>query len=521
MASSRHNNQLKSYLKSHKSGAKSNGDSPVRYGSPKRTSNSPARMSPSSKGQRQVASPGQSAKDIKPRNVPVKSSNAKSLQPKNISRGYYRKPTMESMPEELLMKIFQHMSASELLTAACVCRQWLKLTADNLIWEKLFIQLTSRVKPDEQGQRLGTPLKGPPETKWKRECIHWCRKRRNHKITALLKKISPYTFMPANTEKALQKLCITWQLVLTDINKTEHIFQHSDVFCFPTTTTIRWYSLEPPPVKSLKCLAIFALSPIFFRKDGSADTANACQRSLLLETQLNPSQHAIVECDDLVNLHVINQGLLLATWKDGGEIAFISLCVHNHMLVQRCCLGTSSKEYIPPSLKPKFDDVDTQYGLHHFSCVIELRNQRTVLWSHPFTNLHCEKEDIGDGFVHLIPVRPDVVTDHTFTNKKLTLPWKTDIFKGIVQNLCILDMTLLDEFKSPMWTVSNPVKVLPDEDAPLSYNYDGEPYVIKYEDDKGKVTIQLVTDGDTRYVVTGIMVDVSLATINSWFSTSY
>ena len=42
---------------------------------------------------------------------------------------------------------------------------------------------------------------------------------------------------------------------------------------------------------------------------------SACQRSLLLEAKLNVSQHVMVGSDDLVNLHVIGQGLLLATWK--------------------------------------------------------------------------------------------------------------------------------------------------------------------------------------------------------------
>ena len=43
--------------------------------------------------------------------------------------------------------------------------------------------------------------------------------------------------------------------------------------------------------------------------------SSACSRSLLLETKLNASQYAIEGCDDSVNLHVIGQGLLLATWK--------------------------------------------------------------------------------------------------------------------------------------------------------------------------------------------------------------
>ncbi len=51
----------------------------------------------------------------------------------------------------------------------------------------------------------------------------------------------------------------------------------------------------------------------------------------------------IVAADDTIEIRIPASGIMLATFKDGGEIAFITACFHGYKLVERCIMGTSSR----------------------------------------------------------------------------------------------------------------------------------------------------------------------------------
>ena len=63
---------------------------------------------------------------------------------------------------------------------------------------------------------------------------------------------------------------IRWLLCMVDYSGREHITHHSDVFFFRMTTCIRWYSLQAPPVHSIKQIRIYAANPVMFDKKGQA-----------------------------------------------------------------------------------------------------------------------------------------------------------------------------------------------------------------------------------------------------------
>ncbi|XP_022092006.1 F-box only protein 15-like isoform X2 [Acanthaster planci] len=439
------------------------------------------------------------------------------------SRGVDAKSAIR--PGRRRASIDDFLPANSLVICDFVCKRWHHLANDESLWERQYRSYAA-TKSELVGPRLQLAKPSDPGCNWKVKCIQKCIERRNARIKTLLNKCSPYTHLPTYTDKTIQKLGISWELVLRDDNKENHSFVHSDCYHFPTSCTVRWFHLQFPPIRSLTNLSIIAKAPVFFKKDGSAADNSPCQRSLLFQQDLNWGKLSISHLpdahDDLIDLRVIGQCILVATWKDGGELAFISVCLHNHGLVHRCTQGSINRLYIPPSCKPKPDDIDPQYGLHDYTCIVELRTQRSVIWGQQFKNVHCSKTQKEERFARLVPIRPDVISDHSYASKKMQLPWKSDLFKGIVQDFCILDVTMHDEFLKPFWCISCPVTVEKTHDSVVNYNYDGDPYVITHSGDKGSVNLYSIWDhSKEQYVITGVILDVSLDAINAWFSTNY
>ncbi|XP_077983284.1 F-box only protein 15-like [Glandiceps talaboti] len=528
MASSRHKEHLHSYLQSHKSPSKNRSESNKKETTlPSNNSFSACagrigERSQSSLSNHKTTSekPSQPKQHNKP--SPLKSGR-KVPSCVSLTR---RKATIESLPSELILKVFSYLGPNDLLLCAGVCKKWLKLSNDNFLWKKLYQIYVVNVQKKKKG-KVCVDVSGDGNLKeWKAECIKRCVNVRNGRVQTLLKKIHPYTGLPSHTQQTLQKLGVVWQLVLTDRNGQEYIIAHSDVFFFPMSATIRWYSLNIPPLTSLKRLTFYGLAPVFYGDDGNALKNSPCQRSLLLQQDFDwsrwSSQHTPDGQDNTVNIYVLTHGLMLATWKEGSELAFVSLCLHNHHLIQRSTMGTSNNIYIPKVQKPPLDDVDTQYGLHGYSCTIELRHQRAVYWGQQFKQLHCDKQNLVGRHARLVPIRSDVTYDHSYTNKKINLPWKTDVFKGIVQDMCILDVTVLDDQNTPMWCLSSPVKLKPSTEANVNFHYEGESYFIDYDNDIGRVHIQLIWDEERQqYAIVSAVLDISLTAINTWFGTKY
>ncbi|XP_038069921.1 F-box only protein 15-like isoform X2 [Patiria miniata] len=522
----RHNQQLSNYLASHKSGTHTGGHNTNNRLEPRTTDQMRTLQLHDSKSHAQQ----RHQTDASPRKSSAASGSSKSrgvnaVKGRSAIGSGRRRANVDDLPDEVLLKVFGFLPADSLVTCDCVCKRWHQLANDDSLWERLYRSYAAS-KSELAERRLQSAKSSDPKSSWKAKCIHKCIERRNARIKTLLSKSSPYTHLPANTDKAIQKLGIGWELVLRDNDKADHSFAQSDGYHLPTSSTVRWYHLQFPPIRSLRCLSIIAKAPVFFKKDGSAADNSPCQRSLLAQHDLHlgklSTNHQPVAHDDLIDLRVIGQSILVASWKDGGELAFISASLHNHGLVHRCTQGSLNRPYIVPSHKPKPDDIDPQYGLHDYTCVVELRNQRSVLWGQQFKNVHCVKQQKEEGFARLTPVQPDVISDHSYASKKLQLPWKSDLFKGIVQDFCILDVTIHDEFLKPFWCLSCPVKVAKAVDSIVNYSYDGEAYVISHSGEKGSVKINLIWDhSKEQYAVTGVFLDISLEAINAWFSTNY
>jgi len=89
---------------------------------------------------------------------------------------------------------------------------------------------------------------------------------------------------------------------------------------------------------------------------------------------------------------------MFAMWKTGEALAFVTASLHFHKLIERSLHGSPTSCYVPllPNI-PKTADIDATYGLHGYTCTVELRNQRQSIWKERFDNLHCRQRDIKAG----------------------------------------------------------------------------------------------------------------------------
>uniref|UniRef100_A0A8D3C3U1 F-box domain-containing protein n=1 Tax=Scophthalmus maximus TaxID=52904 RepID=A0A8D3C3U1_SCOMX len=175
--------------------------------------------------------------------------------------------------------------------------------------------------------------------------------------------------------------------------------------------------------------------------------------------------------------------------------------------------------YVEPLVKTPFDDIDPQYGLHGYQLHIVLHNTECKLMSGSFAQLFCRRTQICDGLIQLTAISRTNLSQHTPLSGSVTLPWRCEALQGAVENCCIMSLTLLDEFRKPFWCVSSPVSMQPEE-TPVSYDYDGEHFLIHYLDSDGQVKVTLVWMKE-QFVVISLVVYMSVSKVNKHFSTDY
>uniref|UniRef100_A0A3Q2CZM8 F-box domain-containing protein n=1 Tax=Cyprinodon variegatus TaxID=28743 RepID=A0A3Q2CZM8_CYPVA len=122
--------------------------------------------------------------------------------------------------------------------------------------------------------------------------------------------------------------------------------------------------------------------------------------------------------------------------------------------------------------------------------------------------------DISDGFIQLTAISRTGFSQHI--QNFLTNVY----FATLSQNCCIMSLTLLDEFRQPFSCVASPVSVEL-EKAAVSYDYDGEHYLIRYESSDIQVKMQLVKTKKKKQLVISLIVYVSVCFVNKHFRRDY
>ncbi|KAK3610014.1 hypothetical protein CHS0354_032361 [Potamilus streckersoni] len=489
---SRHRHQLRQYLDTHKN----------RKSSP------------------EASSPGSSSRSSRA----VDYLSRRKVPTKIVGRA-----SINDLPDEILLKIFGYLDAQGLLTAGQICQRWKALANDNFLWNKICerfaaIPTVSRQQQQQQQEARGERL---PASHWKKMCLKKCEEERNKRAFKLLGKVNPYSGIPKNAEKAIKSAGISFQLSMVDRQGKENPLYSRDIFYHCMCLSVRWYDLQVLPLKEICNVKIFSCNPLFFMSDGRPYSNSPYQRSLLMSFDLKWEDYkrtaAPIGADDMVDLYSLPQGLLVAVWKADSELAFVSVGLHLNGLLQKCLKGNPTEIYTVPAHKIRPDDIDSKYGLHDYSCTIEFRTMRQSIWHYQFRNLYCKADKMGPGFAEFPIIRRDVPSDHAMLPKKLNFPWKTEAFKGTVENGIWLDVTVMDEKKEIFWHKSSAVKITSQMmQSNLNFEFTNqEIFHITCADDKGKIYMEMSQNDQKEFFIIVLDLMLSLVAVNDWFGTKY
>lgn len=84
-----------------------------------------------------------------------------------------------------------------------------------------------------------------------------------------------------------------------------------------------------------------------------------------------------------------------------------------------------------------------------------------------------------------------------------------------------MTLTLLDEFRKPFWCISSPVSVELQK-TPISYDYEGEHYLIHFIESDGQVNMELVKMKEQKqFVLVSLVVYLSTFKVNNYFDRKY
>ncbi|XP_055892003.1 F-box only protein 15-like [Biomphalaria glabrata] len=432
------------------------------------------------------------------------------------------KATFDSLPDELIAIILWKLKVGDLVNASQVCKRWHKVANDNSIWKHFYARF---VGPTYKEEEDNIPIQDLKDGCWKNLCLKQCRIKRDKIYLKKWRQPDSYTGLKQRPELTLSKVGTRFELSLTNTSNVTWSASHSDIYWHTMSASLRWYDLTFPDLQSLRAVRIYACSPLMFYGPSKPAKDGILQKSLLTEFKGNLKETLQktkpVGSDTHVELYEIFSGLIIALYKADNEIAFVTFSCHYHNMISRCLSGTPDKCWEMSEVAGIKDDIDPHYGLHGYTCVLLVRNMRQKLLECKFVDLFTTKNKLNGGFALFNPVRKEDKMTHITCLKEINFPWKTNLFKGVVKDVGILDITLLDERGEPFWTVTSCVAVKQSSQT-NQFEFDPEAYQsIHYEDTVGKIDLDIGKLDDGRQYLSFVEISISVTAINKLYSTCY
>ncbi|KAA8580824.1 F-box only protein 15 [Etheostoma spectabile] len=426
---------------------------------------------------------------------------------------------MERLPSEILFKILSYLNASALFSISHVNKLFNQLANDNALWNKIYVAELAKKKRWKPNRIDEIRDQDAGNWKWLHfktvaECNMDCGLRR-------LGLISRYTGLPFQTENVLRSINVTWELTVSDKSGHKATYEPSwSEFC-ETSVTLCWTGGGClPNYQQISTLQLHGVRRVALDCPGLKAPGF---RSLMvkLDVQNLTKSAQVIGQDKLVALKLLEPGVIIGIWRGQCSVAFVIFTLHFHRLVERSILGSAVCPYVMPIIKPPFDDIDPEYGLHGYQLHIVLHGTACNIMSQSFSKLFCQRTQISDGLIQLTAISRTIHSRHTPLSRSITLPWRCEALQGTVENCCIMSLTLLDEFKKPFWCVTSPVS-MELEKTPVSYDYDGEHYLIHYKDSDGQMKMKFVwMKEQEQFVLTCLVVYVTVSKVNKHFSREY
>ncbi|XP_067108177.1 F-box only protein 15 [Osmerus mordax] len=430
---------------------------------------------------------------------------------------------IERMPPEILIKIISYLDASSLFCIGHVNKLFLQLANNSSMWHKMYLSEYSgskkgKAKPkDAAVKRLScVEVQERPVGYWRRLYFRTKAGYNESMWKRDLRNINPYTGLPRQTERVLRNLRVTWEMSAFSKSGWEGTFEQSHAHYSELSVSVCWSSSSWPSLQHLSHLQLHGVTRVplncpNFMKPG--------WRSQMAQYDLGTLSKTgqVIDTDRLVDLLCLAPGVIMGMWKDRESVAFVMVCLHFNRLVERSLLSTS----VSPQTA-LFDDVDPNYGLHGYTLHIVLHNTEATLMSDRFSQLSCQKDQIRNEHIHLSAISRVHRSQHRPLVNKPTLPWMCEALQGSVENCCVMSLTLLDEAHKPFWCVSTPVSLAPSNKKQVSYDYEGNHFLIQYQEAEGKVRMELVwLEEQGHFLLVSLLVSVALDKVNKHFGRHY
>ncbi|KAJ0022973.1 hypothetical protein NQD34_015107 [Periophthalmus magnuspinnatus] len=434
---------------------------------------------------------------------------------------------MRRLPVEILIKILSYLDVAALFSLSHVNSLFYQLASDNALWHKIFLKEFGGKERKDHPEFVRDLLKKTADIQdlgvghWKRLYFKTGADYDMDKWKKSLRIINPHTGLPSKTEQVLRNLHVTWQLTVVERSQQRSTLDLSWLKFSKTSVTLCW-SGALPDLHNISALQLHGVRRIALSRTGLKQPA---QRSLMLTfhaATVPKSAQKHIGQDKLIELKLLQPGVVVGLWKDQCSVAFVMLCLHSHRLVESSTRGSSVCPFIEPASKPPFDDIDPEYGLHGYRLHITLHNMKREIMSESYDQLFCRKSQMCDRLMQLTAIHRNRLSEHAALSGSITFSWRCEALRGTVQNCCIMTLTLLDEFKIPLWYVSSAVCLEPDHSGHVDYNYEGDCFLIQFKDEVGRVKMHFVHDVEQEtYTVTGLVIYITTSKINSHFGTNY
>ncbi|XP_067309991.1 F-box only protein 15 [Pseudorasbora parva] len=399
-----------------------------------------------------------------------------------------RRNYFERLPSEIILKICSFLDASSLFNISFVSKRFHDLANSNALWSVLYASEFEKKNWRPRGSMMieavsSTSVEEKPAGYWKKLLLKEMAGYKDTMWKTELRHMNPHTGMPALTEQVLRRLHIQWEITLTNTNGHESVYKQTHTFFEDSSVTVCWNHGGWPCLSSLNGLQLHGIMCPALPTPGDKPR----WRSLIQNTSLRKSVHwTFLGADKFVKLLRFNKGIVVGVWRGNWKIAFIMINLHFHKLIERSLLGSRFCPYIPT----EDTALDPDRGRHGYTLHIVLHNAVRRIMCHRFSPLYTSRMPFQEDYVRLIAIDLADVPEYKSV-AKISVPWKAEGLQGEVERCCMMTLTILDEAQRPFWCVSSPVK-MSNKLRVVDLEYEGEQYVILYEDMEGKVKMTFV-----------------------------
>lgn len=437
---------------------------------------------------------------------------SKTLSVFDQSANNWQENYLERLPSEIILKILSSLDASSLFNISFVNKRFHDLANSNALWSVLYASEIEKKKwrprvSVAEGVR-STHVEGKPAGYWKKMLLKEMAGYKDTMWKTELKHKNPHTGMPALTEEVLRRLHIQWEITLTFRNGRESVYKQTHTFFEDSSVTVFWSHGYWPLMHNLDSLKLHGI----MCRPVAAPGDKPRWRSLICKTATDKSVYWVfLGYDRLVKLLQFGK-IIIGVWRGNWRIAFIMINLHFHKLIEKSLLGSRFCPYIPT----EDNAVDPDCVRHGYTLHIVLHNPVRRIMCQRFSPLYTSRVGLQGEYVQLNAIDFSDPSEH-MPVVRISLPWQAEGLKGSVERCCMMTLTVLDEAQRPFWCVSSPVKMSSNPRV-VDVEYEGEQFIILYEDAEGKVKMTFVwMEEFQHYFLVQLLTVFSVAKVKKHF----